>query len=329
MTRRMRCDLRFVAGADYAAPRIADRRNGGLRQNAHADAPVKNCNGRRRIRRRRAAPLGKPGRCFAGERKSAPLVGRVSMDQCQIDVTDCEPDWAGVGSVVTFIGHSETGEAQQTVLDLSRNRGHHAARADVPPIAPGSPFISRLTDGLGYNKSQSDLDSYRICRPFFPFPILRPDAILLSLLSPSERADAQTVADFCRARLNLDAAAQSDGTRPAYAHLPLCVIDSVWSLSVRYESVRNVVARYAAHADLDAPKDGDMPEHTVSDFVRTVEAVGVEDFASLVLQNKQRTASKSGILKADAGVSVRARFAGTRRANDFRCFRKAAWQCAV
>ncbi len=134
--------------------------------------------------------------------------------------------------------------------------------------------------------------------PVFPVAASSTDAILLSLLSPSERADAQMVADFCRARLDLNAAAQSDGTRPAYAHLPLCVIDAVWSLSVRYESVRNVVSRYVAHASLGGQNNGDA--HTVADFVQAVEKVGVDNFAAQVLQNKQRTASKSGILKADA-----------------------------
>lgn len=59
--------------------------------------------------------LGNRGRVLLPGGGTAPLVGRVSMDQCQIDVTDC-PN-AAVGDTVTFIGQNETNT--QTVFDLA------------------------------------------------------------------------------------------------------------------------------------------------------------------------------------------------------------------
>ncbi len=63
--------------------------------------------------------LGNRGHVLLANGQAAPLVGRVSMDQCQIDITDCDQNAATVGSVVTFIGQSETGNAKQTVLDIA------------------------------------------------------------------------------------------------------------------------------------------------------------------------------------------------------------------
>ena len=102
--------------------------------------------------------------------------------------------------------------------------------------------------------------------------------------------DAETIAAHCRGCLSLDALA-APVTEYGYPDLPLCVLDAVWSIGVRYGGVQNVVARYRAW---------DGAAQTVSGFVSAIEGVGVEAFAADVVQNRQRTSATGGILKAEA-----------------------------
>ena len=126
----------------------------------------------------------------------------------------------------------------------------------------------------------------------------------LNLLPDAQINEAQTVADYCRKKLDLSRAAFGDTV--AHVHLPLCILEAVWSSGVRPETVQNVVARYAEYAGLntegaESKAEETAPAHTVADFLQTIERVGVENFAESVLQNRQRTAaSASGILKAEA-----------------------------
>ena len=82
-----------------------------------------------------------------------------------------------------------------------------------------------------------------------------------------------------------------------YRSVGLAVIDAVWSIGVRFQSVELVVARYraeriAAGADPEADRPGDVR--------RFIEACGgPEAFAELV-RNRQRTSTTNGILKAEA-----------------------------
>lgn len=81
-----------------------------------------------------------------------------------------------------------------------------------------------------------------------------------------------------------------------YGDLPCCVIDSVWSIGVRYDGVRNVVRRYREFYGLD----GDCPEHRISALVENIQGMGAEQFADQVVCNRQRTSTRGGILKAEA-----------------------------
>jgi hypothetical protein len=86
-------------------------------------------------------------------------------------------------------------------------------------------------------------------------------------------------------------------TPTGYRSVGLAVIDSVWSIGVRYQSVERVIARYRAErlAAGDDP-EADRPE----DVRRFIEACGgPEGFAERV-GNRQRTSTRNGILKAEA-----------------------------
>jgi hypothetical protein len=119
----------------------------------------------------------------------------------------------------------------------------------------------------------------------------------------SER-DIERLIDHCREVLDLedDAAASEYG----YCSVPLCIIDAVYSINARYSSVQHTVARYCSFYGLPQwIKEEPHPppperQERVSDFVQKIEAAGVEQFVGKVLCNRQRTSTRSGILKAEA-----------------------------
>jgi hypothetical protein len=86
-------------------------------------------------------------------------------------------------------------------------------------------------------------------------------------------------------------------TTDGYDAVGLAIIDAVWSIGVRYQSVENVMARYRAArlAGGDDP-DRDRP----GDVRRFIDACGgPEEFAQR-MGNRQRTSTTNGILKAEA-----------------------------
>jgi hypothetical protein len=86
-------------------------------------------------------------------------------------------------------------------------------------------------------------------------------------------------------------------TTDGYDAVGLAIIDAVWSIGVRYQSVENVMARYRA-ARLAG---GDDPERDrPGDVRRFIDACGgPEEFAQR-MGNRQRTSTTNGILKAAA-----------------------------
>lgn len=92
-----------------------------------------------------------------------------------------------------------------------------------------------------------------------------------------------------------------------YASPGHCVLDSIFSIGVRYEGVRGVLRRYCQHYQLPEfygvpwppPVANQLP---LSGLVYQISEVGPERFATEIVQNRQRTASRSGILKAEASL---------------------------
>jgi hypothetical protein len=87
-----------------------------------------------------------------------------------------------------------------------------------------------------------------------------------------------------------------------YASVPLCVIDAVFSIGVRYESTERTVTDFCTRHQWQRDGRGKVKEHTVSEFVRVLEPYENrwEAMADNVFRNRQRTSSRSGILKAEA-----------------------------
>lgn len=91
-----------------------------------------------------------------------------------------------------------------------------------------------------------------------------------------------------------------------YQSLPLCVIDSVFSIGVRYEGVERTVKGYCDFYGLNRFRSDkhSLPEkvnqESISDFCVKFEKLGEEKMASSVFCNRQRTSTKNGILKSRA-----------------------------
>jgi hypothetical protein len=87
-----------------------------------------------------------------------------------------------------------------------------------------------------------------------------------------------------------------------YASLPLCVIDAVFSISAKYASTKLVPPRWAAAQTPQWPvhRRGATIEHSISDFLEAARPFTCDELATKILKNRQRTSSKSGILKAQA-----------------------------
>lgn len=91
-----------------------------------------------------------------------------------------------------------------------------------------------------------------------------------------------------------------------YASLPLCIIDSVFSVGVKYESVRNAVGRFCDKFSLTRfrPHGNLYPiqsdQLSVNKFIDICSRYSNEELAAQVFGNRQRTSTRNGILKAQA-----------------------------
>lgn len=82
-----------------------------------------------------------------------------------------------------------------------------------------------------------------------------------------------------------------------YQSLPLCIIDAVYSIGVRYESTERTVEDFCKWSLWNYEQ-----EYTVKEFMALLDPFDGdwERLAAGVFRNRQRTSSRSGILKAEA-----------------------------
>jgi hypothetical protein len=111
---------------------------------------------------------------------------------------------------------------------------------------------------------------------------------------------AECVAKAARSKLPLQDAALGD--EHEYASLPLCVIDAVFSIGVKYASTKLVPPRWA---DAQTPpwplyRHASIVEHSISDFLEAADRFTCDELATNIFKNSQRTSSRNGILKAQA-----------------------------
>jgi len=109
---------------------------------------------------------------------------------------------------------------------------------------------------------------------------------------------------FCERELILQGALL--GGEYFYQSLPLCVIDAVYSIGVKYKGVQNVARRYCEYFGLEEfreTRDQVPPtaeQQPLSALLEKMRALGIEKFTREIFNNKQRTSPRGGILKSDA-----------------------------
>jgi hypothetical protein len=116
--------------------------------------------------------------------------------------------------------------------------------------------------------------------------------------------DSLTVSKYVTQVLKLEHAHLSD--EYYYHSLPLCVIDAVFSIGVRYTAVQQTVSRYCAHFQLPLFRRDrwSLPDQTeqqsMTSFCQSFREKGVAAMTTVVFANRQRTSPKNGILKSEA-----------------------------
>lgn len=121
-----------------------------------------------------------------------------------------------------------------------------------------------------------------------------------------------TIQDPIKSDLNLvvqkvldDIKIETDlGEEYYYSNLPYCVIDSIFSIGVRYGGVQNVIKNVASKLNIRPSaifKDGiRQDEITTSEFLTLIKDWTGEEAAKELYKNNQRTSTSNGILKAAA-----------------------------
>ena len=90
-------------------------------------------------------------------------------------------------------------------------------------------------------------------------------------------------------------------TATTYESLALALMDAVWSIGVRYAGVLNVLERYRGARRREG---GDPDRDSPANLVAFIDSGGGPDAFAVTVDNRQRTSSRSGILKAEAVLGV-------------------------
>lgn len=128
--------------------------------------------------------------------------------------------------------------------------------------------------------------------------------------------DTDGVAIAAHAEQVLPLATASLGDEYRYQSLPLCVIDAVFSISIRYAIVQGVVARYCDYTKQRRVRpSGELPpraeQEGISSFCDRPEQAEPAIMAERVYGSRNLTSPRGGILKAEAAL----RFARCLRAH--------------
>lgn len=116
-----------------------------------------------------------------------------------------------------------------------------------------------------------------------------------------EEIEIVTFAEYCKNKLNFSE--ENLGDEYYYQSLPFCIIDAIFSIGVRYSSTQNTISRFCNYFGLDEISKEILPisdQLSVSEFVDIHQKFSFEEMANIIYQNRQRTSTRNGILKAEA-----------------------------
>jgi hypothetical protein len=110
---------------------------------------------------------------------------------------------------------------------------------------------------------------------------------------------------YCIDNLELD---EEDQFEEYFSAVPLCAINAIFSINTKYEAVLNALNRFCVYFNLKLahPTRGQIPpfkgQKMVTEIYNLIKDVEPETLAADIFQNRQRTSTTSGILKAEASV---------------------------
>ena len=113
------------------------------------------------------------------------------------------------------------------------------------------------------------------------------------------------VVNYCILTLDFENRSETFGNY--YSSLPLCVIDSVFSIGVRYTAVTNAINRLCEHYKIAQTINpityipSKSKQTTTSEFLQLIKGDTTRFIAKNIL-TLQRTSSTNGILKAEAAI---------------------------
>lgn len=95
---------------------------------------------------------------------------------------------------------------------------------------------------------------------------------------------------------------RQDPNENFYKSLPICIIDAVFSIGVNYKSVEKATNHFLTYFDLKiSRKSPTANEYGICNFIRHMDTfASFEEAAEVGFNNRQRTSSVNGILKAEA-----------------------------
>ena len=115
-------------------------------------------------------------------------------------------------------------------------------------------------------------------------------------------SEAEVVSQYCRHKLDLGGSVKPE--EPNYASLPLCIVDTVYSIGALYSSTDRTVKQFCEYAHIPRLTEKSCSDaenqYSVRDMLDLYRCLGVQNMAERVFQNCQRTSSRNGILKAEA-----------------------------
>ncbi len=154
-------------------------------------------------------------------------------------------------------------------------------------------MIGEVTENLSHLDEEELQEVLMECRSFIEAK---------SLPAPSEEEAIEMMARHIDDRIN--SLGNPNDILPNeyhYSCLPLCLLDAIYSIGVRYSSTKNVVKRYCKKVGISEFADvANKPEtHKIEDLLEAINN-DPEKFAKEIVENQQRTSSKNGILKAQA-----------------------------
>ncbi|WP_036479460.1 hypothetical protein [Myxosarcina sp. GI1] len=91
-----------------------------------------------------------------------------------------------------------------------------------------------------------------------------------------------------------------------YSSLPLCVIDAVFSIGIRYSTTRRVVINFCNRQKIKRLREyGSLypdkkQQFSIREFLSLYENYSIEELANNFFKNRCRTSSRNGILKTEA-----------------------------